>query len=308
MTKKSKTVVFFGNERLATGVFSHVPVLQALLADGYHVPAVVIAQNPAGPSRQQRRLEVAVIAEQHNIPVISPVDLVAAKSQLVSFEAQAAVLVAYGKIVPQAVLDLFPRGIINIHPSLLPQHRGPTPIENAILSGAKQTGVSLIRLEASMDSGPIYDQTSFRLKGNETKQAIADQAAAIGADMLLEHLPAILDGPLQPVPQDESKASYDQLISKADGILDWNKPAEALEREVRAYIDWPRSRTKLGSNDVIITKSHVVEASGEPGNIWREGQRLGVYTSSGVLAIDSLIPAGKQEMPVAAFLAGYQLD
>src|SRR5512146_25935 len=120
----SNKVLFFGNERLATGVSSQVPTLRALLDKGYEVPAVVIAQNQMAKSRRERQLEVATVAKEHNIPLLSPLDLAAAREQLAGFGAEAAVLIAYGKIVPSAILDLFPHGVINIHPSLLPRHRG----------------------------------------------------------------------------------------------------------------------------------------------------------------------------------------
>jgi methionyl-tRNA formyltransferase len=304
----SKKILFFGNERLATGVHSKMSTLQALLAVGYEVAAVVIAQGEAGPSRQQRQLEVATIARQHNIPLLAPADLDSARGQLASFSADAAILIAYGKIVPQAILDLFPRGIINIHPSLLPLHRGPAPIENAILSGASETGVSLMRLNAKMDTGAIYTQATVPLTGTETKQVLADHLSAVGVDMVLKYLPGVLDGSLQPTPQDDQAATYDRHITKADGLLDWAKPAARLEREVRAYAGWPRSSATIGSTEVIITQAHVEEGSDLPGSLLVEQKQLGVYCTEGVLVIDRLIPTGKKDMSAAAFLAGHKLN
>ncbi|HEY5442442.1 MAG TPA: methionyl-tRNA formyltransferase [Candidatus Saccharimonadales bacterium] len=308
MKKTSKKILFFGNERLATGVHSTVSTLQALLASGYQVEAVVVAQREAGKSRSSRRLEVAVIVEQHNIPLLAPTDLQAARDELAAFGAEAAVLIAYGKIVPQAVLDLFPQGIVNVHPSLLPLHRGSAPLESVILEGARETGVSLMRLVSKMDAGPVYAQKTVALQGDETKQALADRLAAIGADMVLEHLPSILKGSSEPRPQNDSAATYDQLINKDDSQLDWSKPATRLEREVRAYAGWPRSRARLGSTDVIITQAHVGEASGQPGTLITDNKQLEVCCGQGSLLIDSLIPVGKQEMSAKAFLAGYNLN
>ncbi|HZL07718.1 MAG TPA: methionyl-tRNA formyltransferase [Candidatus Dormibacteraeota bacterium] len=304
----SKKILFFGNERLATGVHSGVSTLQALLTSGYEVAAIVVAQAETAKSRKERQLEVSVIAAQYNIPLLSPADLLEARGQLAGFGAEAAVLIAYGKIVPSAILDLFPRGIINIHPSLLPLHRGPTPIENAILNGDTQTGVSLMRLSAHMDTGPVYAQQVVHLKGDETKQGLANQLSAIGVDMVLEYLPKVLDGSAQPKPQDETGATYDHLIHKTDGQLDWTKPAARLEREVRAYAGWPRSRARLGSTDVIITGSRVQKGRGEPGAPIIDSRQLGVGCGENILVIDSLIPAGKKEMSGAAFLAGYKIS
>ncbi len=313
----SKKILFFGNERLATGVYSSVPTFQALLASGYDIPAVIVAQNETGRSRRGRRLEISIIAGQHGIPVLAPADLLKARGQLAGFGAPAAVLIAYGKIVPPAVLELFPKGIINVHPSLLPLHRGPAPIESAILNGDGQTGVSLMRLGNQMDTGPLYAQTVVPLEDNETKQGLADRLAVIGSDLVLEHLPKVLEGSVEPRPQDKAGATYDQHITTADARLNWNKPAARLEREVRAYAGWPRSRARIGSTDVIITKAHVEQgavdnkpgAAGlcKPGTLRVNDKQLGVHCGQGTLVIDSLIPAGKREMPAAAFLAGHRL-
>jgi methionyl-tRNA formyltransferase len=126
--------------------------------------------------------------------------------------------------------------------------------------------------------------------------------------MVTSLLPRIISGEIKGKPQDDAEATYDNLISKEDGVLDWQKPAERLEREVRAYAEWPKSRTILGGHAVIITKAHVVSGIGEPGKIWRDGNKLGVYTTSGILSIDLLKPAGKAEMTAQAFLNGYQLN
>jgi methionyl-tRNA formyltransferase len=302
----SKKILFFGNERLATGINTTVPALRGLLDSNYEVAAVVIAQTDPGKSRKARSLEVATVAAEHNIPLVSFADLNQAKDELAVYGAQAAVLIAYGKIIPPEVLAIFPAGIINIHPSLLPLHRGSTPLEAVILSGASKTGVSLMKLSEKMDAGPIYARESMPLNGMETKQALADQLSTIGTNMLLKHLPAILDGSAESVPQDESHATYDAHISKADGVINWSKPATQLEREVRAYAGWPRSRTTIGTTDVIITAAHLSKGSGEPGSLRINGKQLGAYCGEDVLVIDSLIPAGKREMPAAAFLAGYK--
>jgi methionyl-tRNA formyltransferase len=303
----SKKILFFGNERLATGTTTAAPALNGLLEAGYEVAAVVVAQNEPGKSRKARQLEVAAIAEKHGIPLLSPADLSAAKDELAAYGAEAAVLIAYGKIVPAEVLEVFPKGIVNIHPSLLPLRRGSTPIESVILDGSAETGVSLMRLSEKMDAGPVYDRKTVPLNGGETKQALADKLAALGVEMLLGQLPGILDGTARPAAQDEAAATYGAHIHKRDGWIDWQKPAARLEREVRAYAGWPRSRTMLGATEVVITAAHAEAESGVPSQLHTEGKKLGVYTGDGLLMIDSLVPAGKREMTAAAFRAGYTL-
>jgi len=304
----SQTILFFGNERLATSVTTTAPVLQALLAADYKVVAVVVAQADSGASRHARPLEVAELAARHGIPVLAPASLDSA--ELANFGADAAVLVAYGKLVLVDIISLFPHGIINIHPSLLPKHRGSTPIESVILRGETETGVSLMALDKSMDSGAVYAQQKVTLSGTETKQALADQLSQVGAELLVKHLPAILNGKLIPTPQDETQATYDEKIAPADGQLDWQKPAVMLEREIRAYLGWPRSRTTLFGKDVVITKANARPNDGdsadEAGREWIQGQELGVHTTKGTLIIGSLIPTAKPEMTASAFLAGYR--
>ncbi|HSW85145.1 MAG TPA: methionyl-tRNA formyltransferase [Candidatus Saccharimonadales bacterium] len=302
----SKKILFFGNERLATGVKTSNPVLEALLANDYEIAAIVVAQNEPARSRQSRQLEVAVVAEKHKIPLlaINNLDDVKTRAQLAVFGAEAAVLVAYGKLVPTSLIEIFPGGIINLHPSLLPLHRGSTPIESAILDGDNQTGVALMQLAEEMDAGPVFIQASRQLSGQESKQELADQLTKLGADLIIKHLPAILDGRLVPKQQDESKATYDSHISKSDGNLDWTKPAERLEREVRAFADWPRSRTSLSGKEIIVTKAHVAAGNGQPGTINVKNNQLSIYCGNGCLVIDSLIPPGKTEMPTSAWLIG----
>lgn len=306
MKQMSKTILFFGNERIATGVFTTAPTLQALIAAGYNVAAVIVAQDQAGASRKGRQLEIAEVAKQHGIPLLSPAKLKEAADDLSRFRAEAAVLVAYGKIVPQEIIDLFPKGIINIHPSLLPKHRGPTPLESVLLNGEQETGVSLMRLSAKMDAGPIYAQETVLLSGDESKQALSQQLLAIGAAMVIQYLPDILNGSLQPAEQSETQATYDQKITKAAAELDFQKPAEVLAREVRAYAGWPRSRAMIGTTEVIITKAHTEPTDGTPGTLWLDGKQLGIHAGNGVLIIDTLVPAGKKEMTASAFLAGYR--
>jgi methionyl-tRNA formyltransferase len=306
MQPTSKPILFFGNERLATGLGTSAPALRALIGAGYNVAAVVVAQHEMSKSRKSRPLEVGLIAAEHNIPLLSPEHLREAVEELKSYGAEAAVLAAYGKIVPKQILDLFPLGIINIHPSLLPAHRGSTPIESAILNDEPATGVSLMKLAPEMDAGPVYIQDSLLLTGDETKQDLADQLSQMGADLLLANLPAILDGSLQPTEQDSDFVTIDQMISKDAAILVWQLPAAVLVRQIRAYAGWPRSHCTIGTQQVIITAAHVGLGEGTPGTIHLANKQIGMQTSEGVVVIDSLIPAGRKEMSGAAFLAGYK--
>lgn len=303
-------LVFFGNERIATAVSTTAPVLQSLIDNGYEIAAVIIAQGADAKSRKNRPLEIMAVATAHNIPVLMPAKLSEIAGQIKDYQADAGVLVAYGKLVPQSVIDIFPAGIINIHPSLLPAHRGSIPIEAAILQGDEETGVSLMRLVSAMDAGPVFAQSSISLAGNETKQELVDQLAGLGRDMLIKNLPSILDGSLKPTAQAEAGATYDQRLSKDAGVLspeDCDRPTAEIERMIRAYAGWPRVRTRLADTDIIITAAHTAEGQAVAGTLWANGTEFGVHTKDGVLVIDRLLPAGKKEMSAQAFLAGYKL-
>ncbi|PID32177.1 hypothetical protein CR970_01850 [Candidatus Saccharibacteria bacterium] len=232
------------------------------------------------------------------------------------FSSRVAVLIDYGVIVSQRVIDSFELGIINSHFSLLPQWRGADPITHAILSGQSLTGVSLMLLVAKMDEGPIIAWGEQPLTGMETTTELTDNLIHLSNDLLRVELPRYLAGDVIPQPQEKLAKKYDLSVSysrkltKQDGILDFTKSANQLEREIRAFVDWPKSRTTIGDRDVIITAAHAVYEANDnlpPGKITtapRE-KRLKISCAEGVLYIDRLKPAGKPDMSVEAFLAGY---
>mgnify|MGYP000277106796 CR=1 FL=1 len=300
----SNRIIFFGNERLATGTSTDCPLLSSLIEAGYDIAAVV-TNNSNTTGRKKRQLEISELAKKHAIPVLMPAQPLDIKEELTQLDATIGVLAAYGRIVPQAMIDIFPLGIINVHPSLLPLHRGSTPIESVILNGGTKTGVSIMALTKQMDAGPVYAQSEIILTGKETKQELADTASEIGARMIVELLPDILNGTVVALPQDESRATYDSLISKSDAIIDWTKPAAQIEREIRAYANWPKSRTQLLGKDVIIHKVSVIaKTKVTPGETEVTKDSLMVDCAQNTLQIDVIQPANKSPMATAAFLNG----
>lgn len=305
--KQSKKIVFFGNESLATGLDSDPIVLSALVSAGYDVVALVVHER-SSTSRNKKVVESVRFADKHNIPVYNPLDPREIVEQLSSLNVDIGILVAYGRIVPKGIIDLFPHGIINLHPSALPAYRGPTPIEQALLDGAEKTAVSIMSLVSDMDAGPVFSQVECDIKPEDTKSSLANTLHNVGKDELMRILPDILSGTKKASPQDETKASYCKLIKKEDGVLDFNKPAEQLSREVVAYTVWPKSKTTLGSIEATITKAHAVPTThGTPGDIKVYGNKtLALSCKEGALAIDALIPSGKKEMATQEFLRGYR--
>lgn len=298
MTSTSKTIVFFGNERLVSGLkTTETPILNGLIAAGYSIAAVV-SHHSNSQSRSQRELEVARTAQAHGIPVLLPDHPSEIRDQLIQMHAEAAVLVAYGQIIPQDIIDIFPKGIINVHPSLLPQYRGSTPIESTIANGDVETGVSIMQLSAEMDAGPVYSQATITLSGNETKFDLYEVLATKATTLLIDTLPSIFDGSLRAKPQDNDQATYSQLLSKADSLLDTNKySANEAERLVRAHLEFPKTKVTVMGHVLVITKAHVTSEQKTPLDIaCRDGE---------FLAIDELVAPSGKTMTAQAFLNGY---
>ncbi|MEX0919803.1 MAG: methionyl-tRNA formyltransferase, partial [Candidatus Saccharimonadales bacterium] len=218
----------------------------------------------------------------------------------------AAIVVAYGLIIPQEVIDYFPLGIINIHGSLLPRWRGPSPIEAAILNGDDKTGVTIMKISEKMDAGDIYLSKELQLDNTITKPQLYKELSHLGANLLVDNLPPILEGDIEAKAQDESLATYSHMIKKEDGLIDWNKSATDISREVRAYLGWPGSRTSINYNDVIITSVTVDKSDGKPGDFFvNSSGDLGIYCGKNSLIINSLKPAGRKEISGSEFARGY---
>lgn len=305
MNKLSKTVVFFGSGPVAAKALE-------LLAQSFAIEAVITKPKPA---HHKGSFPVLDIAEKLRVPVIT-----AGNKQELSevigahhFESQVAVLIDFGIIVSQDVIDAFPLGIVNSHFSLLPEWRGADPITFAILSGQKETGVSLMLLVEAMDEGPILSQGAYALPKNITTPELTDYLIRLSNALLADALPKYMKSELKPAPQEKvaemmnrsTEPTYSRKLTKEDGIIDWHKPAAQLEREIRAFLEWPKSHAAIGDQIVIITQAHVESGLGEPGTLWKQPKKLGYYTTHDILVIDKLKPAGKGEMTTEAFLAGY---
>lgn len=225
-----------------------------------------------------------------------------------SFSSSLGILIDFGIIVSRIVIDSFEHGIINSHFSLLPEWRGADPISFSVLSGQSKTGVSLMMIDEGMDTGKILTQKSIPVEASDTTPTLTKKLITLSDNLLSEYIPGYLSGSVKPRQQPHpDRATYSRKLTKQDGVLDFNKPAQQLEREIRAFIDWPKSRTELASKDVVILSASVDEAkSGTPGTIYKTAdKKIGIHTPQGGLVINLLKPAGKQAMTTEAFLAGY---
>lgn len=255
MTPSSR-LVFFGTENFS------VPTLKALIENHYSIVAIVTKPDTRrGRGKKEFVHPIKQIGLEHSIPVLQPSRVGDIEQELRDLQPDAGVLVSFGKIVPQRILNVFePIGIINIHPSALPKYRGPSPIEATILAGDTGTAISIMKLDKGMDTGPIFSQRQVELSGKETKHELSDRLSNQGALLLIEVLPSILSGKIPPTPQSNNDVSVTSLIEKEDGVLDpTTDPAYVLERKVRAYQGYPKPHLILYDNDVIVTSSKVVE-------------------------------------------------
>lgn len=293
MTNTSNRILFFGTEEFS------LTALTGLIEAGYDIAAVVTKPDSRrGRGHQLVAPSVKVVAEKHNIPVWQPEKLRDITDDIKALQPVTGVLVSYGKIIPQSTIDLFTPGIINVHPSLLPKYRGPSPIESAILNGDDKTGVTIMQLSADMDAGPIYTAKEYTLSGTETQPELYQTLATIGTNLLLEALPRILASDLQPTPQDDTQASYCQLLTKADGQLNPDElTAVEAERRVRAYLRFPRVRLNVLEKDIIVTKARVSQ---------EKTNELAIkFKDDNYLSIDELVGPSGKTMSGEAFLKGY---
>lgn len=315
MAPTAASIVFFG-----TDAFS-IPSLQALIDAGFPIEAVVTKPDArVGRGRGVAAPQVKQLAQSCSITVLQPANAAEMLELTSTLKSVYGVVVAYGRIIPPAVLERFTGGLINVHPSLLPKYRGPAPIEAAILNGDAMTGICIMKLDAGMDTGPIFVREVVPLTGKETRPALHDRLAVYGAKLLADNLAGITGGNLTPVPQSSFTAesvSVTGLITKDDGIIDWIQPAAAIEHHVRAYLGWPGSKAMIDGIDVTITAARpgdslllmgTGETGGQPGTPFKTATgELAVITGYGELIIERLKPAGKNEMTGQAFLAGHKL-
>ncbi len=292
MTPTLPKIIFFGTEEHSLGT------LKALVEHGTEIAAVITKPDaPRGRGHKLTQPPVKEFATAHNIPVWQPNKLIDIVDDIRQLQPVAGVLVAYGKIIPQRVIDLFNPGIINLHPSLLPKWRGPSPIEATIANQDTETGISIMQLEAGMDSGPVYIQKTIPLSDNESKLDLYNSLFSLGNQTLINFLPDILSGKLMPTPQDDQQATYCSLLSKDMSQLNpETMTAAEANAHVRAYLGFPRSRLQFNDNDLIITQAHASTMSEHNLSVkFKDGQ---------FLTVDELIAPSGKTMAAKAYLNG----
>jgi len=297
-------LVYLGTPQFAVGP------LRALAAAGHEIAGVVTrSDKPAGRGRSLTAPPVKVVAEGMRVPVFQPrrVREPAFVDQLRTLDPEVIVVAAYGQILPKEILTLPKYGCINIHASLLPLYRGAAPINWAIIRGEVRTGITIMRMDVGMDTGAILLQESIPIDPADTAGTMTGKLAVVGARLIVAALPLIAEGKLQPVAQDESRATLAPLLKKENGLIDWNLSAVEIHDRVRGLSPWPGAYTFLDKKMVKIIASEPLGGTGEPGLLYeRDRNTLEAGTGKGLLRIVCIQPESKKPMIAGDFLRGHR--
>lgn len=310
---KPLRIVFMGTPALAAHILER---LADAAGPGFEVVGVVTRPDqPRGRGLRLEPSEVGAVAQRRGLPLLRPAKIRTAEflAELRALNSDLLVVAAYGRILPDPVLAV-PRIMpINVHASLLPRHRGASPIEGAILAGDLESGVTIMRVTSRMDAGPMLLVRAIPTAPGETQGTLKEKLAELGAAALLEALEKLRHGDLVETPQDESLATYTSPVSKADAVIDWSGDAVRIERMVRAYDPWPVARTRLGGDELLIWRAAVDESAAAassmpaPGTILRVRPDVAVQCGRGRLVLDEVQAAGRKRMSAAEFLRGRRI-
>ena len=305
MTASLRTV-FYGSPDFA------VPILQALIDSPWR-PVAVVAQpdRRAGRGRRLHAPPTKTLADQHGIPTVQPERLrdPDAISGIANLKPDLQIVAAYGQLIPTDILELPQHGTLNVHASLLPRWRGAAPIAAAILHGDAQTGITIMLVDATEDTGDILTQSATEIDPDENAGQLGDRLATIGADLLLQTIPRWLAGEVTPQPQDHHLATRARRIRKAQGRIDWSQSAAQIARHVRAYTPWPSAMTTLSGQPIRIAQARPADTDVSNvghGTVVNVGETIDVSTGDGLLAIQRLQRGGKRELSAAEFARGAQ--
>lgn len=307
MSKPIK-IIFAGTPEFA------VPYLSGFIDNPDFLVVGVITQpdKPSGRKQTLTASPIKVLAQTHGWPIFQPEKMRGDKDFFTALSEAAAdllVVVAYGQIIPADVLALFPRGAINVHPSLLPKYRGASPIQSALLSGEKETGITIMLMDDKMDHGPILAQEKHSLTGDETNESLHFSLAKSGVPLLLSTIKSYLSDEIKPRAQDDSSATYCQTITKDDGHIDWSVSAQEIKQRIHAFYPWPATWTTLEGKRLKIYPPVEVMSSDDPspvGSIKPDNDALIIHCGKNSLRVKSLQLEGKNISDADSFIKGHK--
>ncbi|HEY3158766.1 MAG TPA: methionyl-tRNA formyltransferase [Vicinamibacterales bacterium] len=304
-------VVFFGTPRFA------VPTLQHLL-DAPHTVAGVVTQpdRPRGRGQKVSYAPVKTLALEHHLPVFQPDRLKPPEvaDTLRAWQADVAVVAAYGRIIPEHLLTIPRLGMVNVHASLLPKYRGAAPVHRAVMNGDTETGVTIMRVVKQLDAGTMFAKATRPIAIDETSDVVEDALAEIGAGLLITVLEQMAAGTAREEPQDQSQATYAHRLTREEGLIDWSQSAVAIHNRVRGLYPWPHAYTFVKGTRLIIRRTHLVGAGRTAPPYERGGtvlkvepEAIHVATGDGELAIVEVQPEGRRAMSAHDFIQGHRV-
>ena len=287
----TESLIFFGSGPVGRAT------LEALINAGFDIEAVITKPKP---EHHRGDMPVLDFAQAKNLTIFTPKNEAELEDLFKTprFKSSVGVVVDYGLMISTLIINFFELGIANSHFSLLPRWRGADPITFAILSGETETGVSLMLIDPKLDEGQLLAQEKLTLQPDVTGPKLTDKLVNLSNKLLVEKLPLYIEGKIKPYPQPKLEPSYSRRLTKQDGVVDWNKPADQIEREVRAYLGWPKSWAKIFGSDVILTKVRVAESENDGDLVMKTGE--------GWLEIQELIAPSGRKISGADFLRGYK--
>jgi methionyl-tRNA formyltransferase len=300
-------IVFMGTPATAAATLE-----QLLQGPDRIVGIVTQPDRPTGRGQKTAPSPVRSVAETRGIPVVAPEKIRAPEflGPLRNWRPEIIVVVAYGRILPKTILELAPRGCLNVHYSLLPKYRGAAPAAWTIINGEAIAGVTTMRLVEKMDAGPVYLQESIAVAPDETSGSLQTKLTPIGSRLLLETLRQLKEGRLQPREQDESAVTFAPMLKKEDGLIDWNQSALAFERRVRGLDPWPGAYTHIGNKLLKVHRATVLPADGKgnPGEVVRaDAGGFWVATGAGIIDLEEVQLENKRRLPGAEFIKGARI-
>lgn len=311
VARADSKIIFFGTSEFA------IPALSALKNEGYEIVAVIT--NPDEPVGRKKVLTpppVKIAAEKYGIKILQPEklrnnpelaeqlkNLLNAKRS--TLNASIGIVAAYGKIIPVEIINLPRLGILNIHPSLLPKYRGPTPIQTTILNGEKETGVTIIKIDEEVDHGPILESRKWKIESRIKFEELSNELAKFGAELLIKILPDYLAGKITPQPQDHSRATFTKKFTRDDAKINWSKTAGKIDRQIRALNPEPGVWTTWNGKMLKILEAKITdERSGQNGQVFQDENKTAVGTAEGLIILKTIQLEGKKAMSAEDFVKG----
>lgn len=295
-------IVFMGTPDFA------VPALQALITHHDVIGVVTQPDRPAGRNRQVQMTPIKQVALEAGIPVFQPEKLRQREAidTLKQWSPDVYIVAAFGQILPQEVLDIPPHGSLNIHASLLPRWRGAAPIQAAIRAGDAETGITIMQMDAGLDTGAMLVKRAIPITADETGQSLHDKLSIIGGELIIEALPKILSGEIQPQAQDDALSNFAPRIDKNEGRIDWTTDAASIERTMRAFTPWPSTFTTWNGKLLKVLAGHVGDGRAEAGLVVEKDGKIAIGTGEGIFYPTQLQLEGRGAAEVSDFVRGHQ--